>query len=142
MSCRNNEKAAWIRMVIYNCYTSIIKMVQNFWVSTSNKYTRLLWNCFQGESEFDNFLGDEPESNFKRRNSNSIRKEVREFSLDNLQGFDEKVSKEEKETENTDNQDIKSWMWNLVIDINVFSKDSSIKNYYIRNKFKKNVNCF
>ena len=113
-----------------------LKKVEKHW-STSKKNARLLWNRFQGESEFDNFLGDEPESNFKRRNSNSIRKEVREFSLDNLQVFDEKVSKEEKETENTDNQDIKSWMWNFAFDINVFFKGSiNQKLYYIVNILK------
>ncbi len=73
---------------------------------------------FQGDMELDQFLSEDHEGG----NFQSFRKEVREFSLDNLQvGFDEKINNNqeiggEKEEEppkiqgKQTNGDLKSWL--------------------------------
>ena len=65
---------------------------------------------FQGELDLD---GDENDGQFGRNHSHSFRKEVREFSLDNIQDFDEKVLHENEENTKEgreQNGDIKSWL--------------------------------
>jgi hypothetical protein len=57
--------------------------------------------------------GDDNDGHFGRNHSHSFRKEVREFSLDNIQDFDEKVLHENEENfkdRKGSNGDIKSWL--------------------------------